>query len=1216
MKLLEIFRFEVKYQLSRWFTWVYFLIFLGLTTAMMLSFVDNSRNGDYLLNAPIVIGAIVAVATGLLGLIVTAAVAGDAATHDMQEGVEPLLYTSPLSKFTYLGGRFLGAFAVSSLVFTAVPLVLMLARFMPGLEASLFGPFELQPYINAYFLVVLPNTFVTTAILFVVALLSRHSLVSFLTGAFLFMGALTCKELIADHMGEWELAKMLDFSAFTVYAELRQAVPTAELNIKHVGFEKWVILNRGFWLVVVLIMLMLAYFRFHFSHYVGSSWFKSVFKRRTVAAEVPVTAPIAVPQVRGEFSSKIRFFQLLNITWRSLIQNLATWGWLAILGAVVFLLFIGAELLEGPIGVPRYPSTGLVITLYNFFPIKVVLVALISIYVGQVVWRERDARMGDIADATPVPDGLLLTGKFLSVVLMLVLIQVSFMAAGILIQVFSDYNKLEIGLYLRVLLGLQLVDYTLFAAVAMAVHVLVNQKYMGHIIILLTFMYTAFAGEFGVRHNLLIYGASPEWSYSAISGFGATVGPWLLFKLYWAGWALLLAILAKLFWVRGRETSFRDRLQQVFVRPAQSLVLLSAVGALLVVSLGSFVLYNTNVLNKYHTPDELAEQSAEYERRFAKYNNTPQPSLTATSLHTEIFPDEQEAVINGVYTLKNKSRVTIDTVHLATASEVETSAVSFNREAKVVLADKSMRHTIYSLKQPLQPGDSLKVSFKVHRKQKGFTNKGINTAVAENGTFFVAQSWLPTIGYQSSRELDNPITRSVHNLAPKPAIPSLYDKKARHNLVNRERVRFSATVGTSADQIAVAPGKLTRSWTENGRRYFHYTTDSPIRTMQPVFSAKYAVMEDKWKDVQIQIYYHPEHTQNLPRMMQSIKTSLAYFTKTLGPYPHRQIKFVEYNDGGTSATSYPGTIAYTEGFATLNPDADERKFDLAFAVVAHEIAHQWWAHQLIPAAVEGAPVLAESLAWYSALGVVEEAYGTDHLRRLLYVMRSSYLTPRSKADVPLLRATDQFLAYRKGPFAMYMLREYVGEERIDMALRSLLQKYSSGDPPLPTSLDLYRELQAVTPDTLKHLLSDLFVTNTYWEVKTKDAQAQQMSDGKWQVTLEVQARKVKADEAGKVTEVPMQDMVEVGAFLADKDGYLGQEIYLQKHRITSGSQRVRFVVPEKPVVAGIDPHSLLIDTKSYDNTKNVKITEPVKLFGAIQVKPQEQFLHYVVNSYL
>ena len=1215
MKLFEVFRFELYYQLSRWSTWLYFVIFLGITFAMVMSFVDNVRDGDYLLNAPLVVGAIASIAS-LLGLLVIAAVAGDSATHDMQERMEPLLYTSPLSKFAYLGGRFLGAFVIGAVVLSAVPIGLMIAFVFPGVDAALFGPFELISYSNAYFLVALPNVFVTTAILFAVALLSRHVLVSFLVGAFLFMGSMMSKEVMGDHMGMWTLAKLLDLSGFTVFGELKASMSTLEINSRQVGLDKWLLLNRALWLAVALGVLWFSHFRFRFAHYVSSSWWKAVFKRKVVAPDLPVTAPIAVPQVHGEFNRSARVYQFLHLAWLSFRENTLRWGWIALLGLVGFLMIIGPELLEGPLGVPRIPATARVISIFSFFPIKMTVVALLTMYVGQVVWRERDARMGDIADAVPVPDGVQLASKFLSVVLMLVLVHLIFIATGVVLQVLQGYYTFEPGLYLRTLLGLQLLDYLLFAAIAMAVHVLVNQKYMGHTVFILTFLFTGFSVELGIRHKLLIYGAAPSWAYSDFSGFGTTVSPWFWFKLYWAGWALLLATLAKLFWVRGRETALKQRVKQIFVRPAMSLLVLGGIGALLIFTTGAFVLYNTNILNKYHTTEKLAERRAEYERRYEKYKDVPQPRLTATSLHVEIYPDQQEAVINGIYSLKNKSSIPIDSIHLATAAEVETSNIYFSRKTKLILEDKELRHSIHKLEQPLQPGDSLQLNFKVRYNPKGFTNSGVNTAVVENGTFFVAQDWLPAIGYQSGRELRNANERIVHNLPAKPATPSLYDEKARYSMADRERVKFEATIGTAADQIAIAPGKLSRSWTENGRRYFHYTADSPIRTMHTFFSARYAVYEDKWEDVQIQVYHHPEHTQNLNRMVQSIKASLAYYTEHLGPYPHRQLKFVEYAGEGTSATSYPGTIAYTESFAAMNPEADYREFDLPFAVVAHEIAHQWWAHQVIPAPVEGAPVLAESLAWYSALGVVEEALGKEHLQRLLYVMRSSYLTPRSKADVPLLRATDPFLAYRKGPFAMYMLREYVGQERINTALRNLLKKHSSAEPPLPTSLDLYRELIAVTPDSLKGMLADLFETNTYWEVETKEAQAQQLSNGKWQVTLDVSARKVQADTAGVVTDMPMDDMLEIGAFAAGTDEQAGKQLYLQKHRIRSGSQKISIIVPDKPAEAGIDPNSLLLDTNPYDNLKKVKIKEPVRLFGAVQVKPQEQLMRYVVGSYL
>jgi aminopeptidase N len=285
------------------------------------------------------------------------------------------------------------------------------------------------------------------------------------------------------------------------------------------------------------------------------------------------------------------------------------------------------------------------------------------------------------------------------------------------------------------------------------------------------------------------------------------------------------------------------------------------------------------------------------------------------------------------------------------------------------------------------------------------------------------------------------------------------------------------------------------------------------------------------------------------------------------------------------------SIDYSEGSSRFNPEDDPRGFDFVSAVVAHEVAHQWWGgSQLTPAYVEGAPLLSESLAWYSVMGLIEETHGTDQQRRFLGFMRETYETPRSRAADPLLRASGWFLAYRKGPLALYALNQYIGDERVTLALRRMLEKHGAGEPPLPTSLDLYRELQAVTPDSHQYLLGDLFETNTFWELKTERATAEQIKADAWQVTLDVEARKVAVDEQGVETEVSMNDWIEVGVFAPlEKGEEVGKPLYLQMHRISSGKQTITVAVPTKPERAGIDPRYLLIDLKTDNNVRKMKI---------------------------
>ena len=188
------------------------------------------------------------------------------------------------------------------------------------------------------------------------------------------------------------------------------------------------------------------------------------------------------------------------------------------------------------------------------------------------------------------------------------------------------YFDFEIGLYLQVLFGLQLPEYLLFAVLALVVQGLVNQKCLGHLAALIVYGVIVFAARLGIEHQLLVYGSGPEWSYTDMRGFGPSLGPWLWFKLYWAAWALLLAVVARLLWVRGMEGGLASRLQLArrrFTRPTAGAAA-AAVG--LILALGGFIFYNTNVLNEYGTASERMERRAEYERRYGRYRDPATPA--------------------------------------------------------------------------------------------------------------------------------------------------------------------------------------------------------------------------------------------------------------------------------------------------------------------------------------------------------------------------------------------------------------------------------------------------------------------------------------------------------------------------------------------------------------------------------------------------------------
>lgn len=1199
MTFFEVFRFEVSCQLRRASTWLYAAVLLALSVYPTLELsATYARIDGSSAHSPFIVAAM-GLLWSTIGLLAGSAVVGEAAARDAQTRMDPLVYTSPVGKAAYLGGRFLAAFGVYSAVLLAVPIGLALGGLLLS-RTPLGAPFDATTYLGTYAFLLLPNAFVAGALMFSVAAFTRRVAASYFGAVLLACVSAVSWTVVAGTWRQWGLAKVLDPFGATILGELAMIWTPAQRSARSITLEGAMLWNRVLWLTIAVGVLAVTYRRFWFRHHSVRPGWRSRYRIDAPAArEADTRSSPVIVRAPGPFGLALHARQMFEVARESFFAIVRGWGGAILISTAAFLVFSGTP--TAHMGVPMYATaermvTSLAVPLARPDEFNWIVVPLLIVFwAGELIWRDREARLNQITDSVPVPDCVIFAGKAVGLGAVLVALQALVTAGGVVTQLRFRYFDIQITPYLQTLFGLQLADYLLFALLALVIHTLVNQKYIGHLAGLLAYAFMAYASAFGIEHNLLVYGSDPGWSYSAIRRFGPSIGPWLWFKLYWTAWALLLAVLATLFLVRGTETTLASRVAlagQRFTRRTPGVV---AVTIALVIAVGAFIFYNTNVLNAYTRAADGAARRAEYEKRYGQYRNVLQPQLKDTTLRVEIYPERREVDIRGAFDLVNAADGPIDTIHVAPKTVVETTGIRFNRPVTEVVADDRLGYRIYALDTPLAPGDSLRLEFNVRFTPRGFSNAGLDNAVVSNGTYFTNGAWLPAIGYQPERELMNAAAREAYGLAPRPMMRAMEDEKARIDPDRTARVAIDAVVGTDPGQIAVAPGRLLGSWTENGRRYFHYATDAPIRNDYAFFSAGYAVREARWRardgsraEVSIEVYHHPGHTWNVDRMVRSVQASLDYYSKVLGPYPHAQLRLVEHAGDSVTLHSSPINIAYQEPFALLNPERDPRHIDLPFAVVAHEVAHQWWGNALTPAGVEGAGLLTETLSWYSALGVVEHALGREHLERLLEMMREVYLTPSSRANVPLLRADDQFLAYRKGPFAMYALREYVGADRVNGVLRRLLDRHRSGQPPLPTPLDLYRELQAVAPESLHGLLADLFERNTFWELATEGVYAEALRDGSWRVTLDVRARKTVVDEDGIETEVPMDDEIEVGAFTGAVNQGLGEPVYLETHRVRSGLQQITLTVPSKPARAGIDPRRLLIDVKGDDNLRELE----------------------------
>lgn len=1192
MRFAEVFRYEFAHRLRSVSTWVYVPI---LALVAMLLIVGPGGDGPATINAPLNL-AKGAVITATFGFLVSAGIFADAALRDVEAGMDPLLFTTPLTKAQHLGGRFTAAFAANALVFLAIPLGQVLARFVFSDETN-WGPLRLAAHLEPFVTLLLPNLALVGAVLFALAIRTRAVIPVYVGAMALLIGYIVAAN-VRDAMGNPWIAAILDPLALGTLEDHARYWTPVEQDGRRIGLPPMLLANRVAWLGVATLILGALHRWFRFAHHeraAGRRWLRRRDRRDEMAVDADATRPVPVRRLVGDFGAGLAWRQLRAVIRDAWSDVTSARSFAAILAAFMFLTWLFAgEAGASVFDTSAWPVTPVMLETVLNTPLVPLTYLVISLYAGELTWKERDAGSAEIAGAAPVREWVVVTGRFAVLLAVLALTRLAMIAGGVLHQATQGYHDHDGAVYAGTLLGLDLASLVPFAALAFALHALLNHKYVAHLVVLGACIAPTAAYEFGLAgHHLLLFGKAPDWTYSPMNGYGPFLAGAAWFRAYWAAWAALVVVLAALAWIRGRETGLAHRMREARARLGGRVARVAAVLALLVATLGGFAFYNTNVLNEYVPADRAGERMAGYERRYKRFDGAPQPVIAAADLRVDFDPDAPAASLTGRYLLRNDTDATIDSVHVFfMASDVEVRSLALDRGAQAVLQDPDVRYHILALGAPLAPGDTATLAFDIAYRPRGFRNRGAPTRVVRNGSR-LDRTALPIIGYQRALELNDAEERRRYALGPRPEVASprdVVDRRYRHGLTDSDLVRASTTLCTSRDQVAVAPGALRREWEEDGRRCFLHELDPPTAFGGPFVSARFAIAEDRWGDVALQVFHHPAHTENVDRALHCMRASLAYLSREFAPYPYAQLSMVEIPRYGGFGSAHPGFVTFTEDFFFSH--VRDGEIDQPFYGMAHEVAHHWWGGMVRGAAgVRGAGLLSESLANYSAMMITEQAFGADVARRVYDFQMERYLRGRAEQsrEVPLLEVNGQpYIEYRKGAIALYTLREWIGEEALNAALRRFVATHGTGRPPFPTSHDLYAELRAATPDSLRPMLADWFERVTLWDVRTERAQVTPAPGGGFEVTLDIVARKVTADSAGREAEVPMDEWVEVGAFAAGQEGATGEALKVERRRIVSGRQQVRLLVDRAPVRAGIDPWRRLIERERTDNLAEVR----------------------------
>ena len=1145
--------------------------------------------GNVYRNAPYVTMQFMLV-LGVFGVLTTTAFVANAVLRDFDIGIDPLFFSSPIKKWQYLGGRFLGSYVISVLVFAAVALAILLGSFWPGLDPEVLGPFQLWPYLFSLLVLVAPTLFLVGAIFFATAALTRSLMWTYAANVALLVGWVISRIRMRDIENE-TIAVILDPFGLSAFSLATRYWTVFEKNTRVLPLDGPFLMNRLLWIGVALVILAISFWRFNFAAASRKAKKKKIEEKE--AAAVPWTRPtFAMPRVTQTFggaSSFRTFVAAVQLEAKTVLKSIPFFI-IVLLG--VMNVWGVASSQQRQFGTPVYPVTYLMVqTITDGFAIFTLLIG--AFFAGELVFRERTLKLNEVHDTTPTPTWVMWSAKFVALMLVCLIAILAGVATTMIIQTANGYTDYQPSVYATGIMMQFGVLVLLIAGLSFVLQILTNNKYVGFLGILLYLVLDGVLPGMGFEHNLYRFANYPPGGYSDMNGWGHFVAPRMWTNLYWTLFIAVFLTIGHLLWVRGTESAWRIRLREArrrFGAPAMTALVLLAVAF---VSTGCYIYYNTNVLNEYRTTKDGETMRADFEKKYKRYENLPQPRITDVQADVAIHPERRAVDIRGKYTLVNKTAAPIAELHVLADSELHLEVTIPG--AKVKSADKKLGYSIYTLTPPMAPGASLPMTFHTSWAARGFVNGESNVRIVENGTFFNNGEMFPHIGYDENFEIQDRNIRRKHGLKPIERAKPPTDMQARmDNGISRESdwINLDTTVSTSADQIALAPGYLQREWTGNGRRSFHYKTTSPILGFWSYLSARYQVKKDSWTSadgtaIPIEIYYDAKHPYNVDRMIHGVKKSLDYFTKHFSPYQHKQVRILEFPGYRTFAQSFPNTIPFSESIGFIADLRDpEESIDYVFYVTAHEVAHQWWAHQVIGGNVQGGTMLVETMAQYSALMVMEKEYGRDKMQKFLRYELDRYLAGRGGeliAEQPLVLVENQpYIHYRKGSLVMYALRDYIGEEAVNRALAKFLRDHAFEGPPYTTATELVKYFRAEAPPEHQETITDLFERITLFDNKTTEVSSTKRADGKYVVKVTVSSSKLRADAKGEEKPVPVNDLIDIGV-LAAKDRVL----FSEKRRITKPTETFEIVVGEKPVKAGIDPFNKLIDRNPKDNVKSL-----------------------------
>lgn len=706
------------------------------------------------------------------------------------------------------------------------------------------------------------------------------------------------------------------------------------------------------------------------------------------------------------------------------------------------------------------------------------------------------------------------------------------------------------------------------------------------------------SGLLGFEHSLLNINKLPSLLRidSDLVGYGDFGIKFHYLAGFWGIFALIIAGLTVLKWNRGewyttscfsgkRKSSSHNTYTNKQTSSKLSRVYLPASLAALL-AFGFFIQANIPVINDHQTMDQSFEDQAIYERKYKQYQNLAIPQVSQMKLAVDFYPNQNSYSVKADYLLVNTGNEAMHEIFVTARVPLQSIEIA---GATVSLNDSTANWSVYlfTLKQALFPGESLAMSYQLSQSSSAFA---INKGIVNNGSYLNHSGFEPLMGYIERIEIKDKFEREKRGLTAKATITSDRTKLTDKGKFITQKRTFEAVLSTSLEQTAVTSGQLVKTWQQDGRNYFHYKMQKAIYPLVDYISAVYETKSIEHNGLVVEMYFHPEHGENIDEMLRATQATLDYATTNLGPYAFESLRILEvpdYHPFGGKATS--GVIALSESLYTENYN-DGADINNPARNTIHEVMHQWWGEKLAPKITQGEGVLVESLTKYMEAVILEKMYGNNMARQLTKYTQRRYFSGRAyarTAEVGLIEADhERYLTYGKGPVVFTALKELLGEQKLNTAFKQLIEshKYTLS----ATTDDLLSALFDIADDSQKGLIQDWLTKVIEYDLAINNAVVNELADGRYEVVIDVNALRLSTDKDGQVSEIGIDESITIALYRAYPGRRSTEALSITKQLINQTNSTITLVVEDKPSYVMIDPNYTRLDKDLSNNINKIR----------------------------